>query len=115
MAFDEIKSVDNRMTDQNFANKSSQNTTNTPSNISNNEPKFKRCLIQLTPQSNEIGLSINPKIKPKHLIFSVDPLSPAYMANLRTNDIIIEINGENMRQTNFDKVRQKKNEFFDQK
>jgi C-terminal processing protease CtpA/Prc len=69
------------------------------------KPKFKRCVIQLIPEFQGLGFTLNSKIKPKYMIYSVDPNSPAHAANLRTNDIIVEIDRKNIRRVKFDKVR----------
>jgi hypothetical protein len=72
----------------------------------NYRPKFKRCTITLIPEFPGLGFTLNSKIKPKYMIYSVDPNSPAYAGNLRTNDIIVEIDRKNIRKLKFDKVRQ---------
>ena len=58
------------------------------------------------PDFNGLGFTLNSKIKPKYMIYSVDPSSPAYAGNLRSNDIIVEIDRKNIRRLKFDKVRQ---------
>ncbi len=70
-----------------------------------NKPKFKRCNVQLIPGFTGYGFNLNSKSKPKYSIFSVDPLSPAYAANLRATDVIVEIDKKNIRRLKFDKVR----------
>ena len=52
------------------------------------------------------GFALNPRNKPKFSIYSVEPDSPAYSANLRANDVIVQINKQNIRRLKFDKVRQ---------
>ena len=71
-----------------------------------NKPKFKRCNVQLLEGSKSYGFTLNSKVKPKYMIFSVDPNSPAYAANLRTTDVIVEIDGKNIRRLKFDQVKQ---------
>jgi predicted metalloprotease with PDZ domain len=82
------------------------------------KPKFKRCLVVLPqqsdssssslphPQAKGYGFTLNSKVKPKYMIFSVDPVSPAYAANLRATDVIVEINKKNIRRLKFDQVKQ---------
>jgi len=80
------------------------------------KPKFKRCLVVLPqqsdstslphPQAKGYGFTLNSKVKPKYMIFSVDPASPAYAANLRATDVIVEINKKNIRRLKFDQVKQ---------
>ena len=74
--------------------------------INDSKPKFKRCIVHLKPKFNGYGFYLNSNSQPKYSIFSVDPLSPAYAANLRTNDVIVEIDKKNIRRLNFDKIRQ---------
>ena len=74
--------------------------------VDSGKPKFKRCNVQLLPEYSGYGFTLNSKSKPKYSIFSVDPLSPAYAANLRTTDVIVEINRKNIRRLKFDKVKQ---------
>ena len=40
------------------------------------------------------------------MIYSVDQNSPAYKANLRETDVIVQIDGKNIRKLKFDKVKQ---------
>ena len=40
------------------------------------------------------------------MIYSVEPCSPAYNANLRANDIIMEINKKSIRRLKFEQVKQ---------
>jgi len=67
--------------------------------------KFKRCTIKLQPTDPNFGFTLNSKIKPKYMIFNVENDSPASKANLRTSDVIVEINKENIRRFKFDKVK----------
>jgi C-terminal processing protease CtpA/Prc len=69
------------------------------------KPKFKRCTIKLE-SNNNFGFTLNSKVKPKYMIFAVEPASPAYAANLRTSDVIVGIDGKNIRRLKFDKVKQ---------
>lgn len=70
------------------------------------KPKFKRCDVQILPDFKGFGFAINSKIKPKFMIYSVDQNSPAYKANLRETDVIVQIDGKNIRKLKFDKVKQ---------
>ena len=82
------------------------------------KPKFKRCLVILPPlpaASEEdsssapvkgYGFTLNSKVKPKYMIFSVDPQSVSYAANLRATDVIVEIDKKNIRRLKFDQVKQ---------
>lgn len=72
----------------------------------NGKPKFKRCIVQLIPEFKGYGFTLNSKVKPKYMIFTVDPDSPSYAANLRATDVIVEIDKKNIRRMKFDKVRQ---------
>lgn len=69
------------------------------------KPRFKRCTIRLQPDNPNYGFTLNSKIKPKYMIFAVEQDSPAYAANLRTSDVIVEVNGENIRRYKFEKVK----------
>ncbi len=40
-------------------------------------------------------------VKPKHSILGVEENSPAWLANIRKLDVIIEINGENVRRIDY--------------
>ena len=63
-------------------------------------------MIQIIPEYPEgFGFTLNSKIKPKFSIFSVDPDSPAYAANLRPTDVIIQINQINIRKLNSYEVK----------
>lgn len=81
-------------------------TRSVSSNIGGYRPKFKRCNVQLLPDFNGYGFAINSKIKPKFMIYSVDQNSPAYKANLRETDVIVQIDNKNIRKIKFDKVKQ---------
>jgi hypothetical protein len=70
------------------------------------KPKFKRCNVQLLPDFNGYGFSLNSKLKPKYMIYSIDTNSPAYKANLRQSDVIVQIDKKNIRRLRFDKVKQ---------
>ncbi|RNA05783.1 Na(+) H(+) exchange regulatory cofactor NHE-RF2-like [Brachionus plicatilis] len=90
----------------NLANVSSKSVGNLSSIPAAELPKFKRCVVQLIPEYSEgFGFTLNSKLKPKYTIFSVDPDSPAYAANLRPTDVIVEINKKNIRRLKFDKVK----------
>ena len=90
----------------NLANVSSKSVGNLTSIGHGELPKFKRCVVQLIPEYPEgFGFTLNSKIKPKYTIFSVDPDSPAYAANLRPTDVIVEINKKNIRRLKFEKVK----------
>jgi C-terminal processing protease CtpA/Prc len=69
------------------------------------KPKFKRCNVQILPDFKGYGFAINSKIKPKFMIYTVDPQSPAYKANLRESDVIVQIDNKNIRKMSFDKVK----------
>lgn len=63
-------------------------------------------MVQLIPEYPEgFGFTLNSKIKQKYTIFTVDPDSPAYAANLRPTDVIVEINKKNIRRLKFEKVK----------
>lgn len=66
--------------------------------------RFKRCLLKRLPEFNAYGFVVTPNQKPKYSIYEVDVNSPAYHANLRKTDVIIEVNKVNIRQMKFDKV-----------
>ena len=75
------------------------------------KPKFKRCMVVLPTETSHLqakgyGFTLNSKVKPKYMIFSVDPASPSYAANLRATDVIVEINKKNIRRLKFDQVKQ---------
>ena len=63
------------------------------------ETIFKRCHIKAAPPYKGYGFRLfrATKVKPKHMVFSLDPNSPAYAANLRETDVIIEVEGVNVR------------------
>lgn len=63
---------------------------------------FKRCFLKLLPNFDGFGLTVSPNLKPKFSIYEVELNSPAYRASLRKNDVIIEIDGVNIRQYKFD-------------
>lgn len=69
--------------------------------------RFKRCNIQLPPdaENQSFGFTLNSKVKPKYMIFSVDQGSPAYNANLRSSDVIVAVDQTNIRRLKFDKVK----------
>ena len=70
--------------------------------------RFKRCKIQLNPLDGVIqsfGFTLNSRVKPKYMILDLDQESPAYKANLRTNDVIIAIDGQNIRRLGIEKVK----------
>jgi C-terminal processing protease CtpA/Prc len=69
-------------------------------------PRFKRCVIRKSPDFNGYGFTLNLKAKPKFIVYSVDSKSPAYASGLRETDIIVEIDGKNIRKQKFEKVRQ---------
>jgi C-terminal processing protease CtpA/Prc len=77
-----------------------------PQYSSRNEPKFKRCRIELDPSFDGFGFGLNPRLKPKYTVFRVDPSSPAYAANLRATDVIVEVDSKNIRRFKFEKVTQ---------
>ena len=44
-------------------------------------------------------------MKPKYSIYTIDTSSPAYKANLRETDVIVQIDKRNIRRQKFDKVK----------
>ena len=71
--------------------------------LKNFKPKFKKCMIK-TSQRYGFGLFTNPDIKPKHMVFRLEIDSPAYKANLRELDVIVEINKVNVRRKTINEV-----------
>ena len=49
-------------------------------------------------------MTLSSKSEPKHSFIQVKYDSPAYKANLRTHDVLVEINKVNIRQLKNDKV-----------
>lgn len=70
--------------------------------IKKEEKYFKRCEIILQNNDLSLGLHFNEKIKPKFIICDVEPNSPAGQANLKKTDIVIGINGINIRRVSFE-------------
>ncbi len=70
------------------------------------KPKFKSCNVVLLPDFQGYGFTLNSKIKPKYTIYTIDPNSPAYKANLRESDVIVQIDKKNIRRQKFDKIKQ---------
>jgi hypothetical protein len=68
-------------------------------------PKFKRITINASPNYQGFGFTINSQVKPKYMIFDVDVGSPSEMAGLEKMDVLIEVNGKNIRRSSFEKVR----------
>ena len=48
---------------------------------------------------------MNSQVKPKYSIYTIDTSSPAYKANLRETDVIVQIDKRNIRRQKFDKVK----------
>ena len=86
-------------------NSSSKSVTDLQS-TSGYKPKFKRCNVQLLPDFKGFGFTLNSKVKPKYMIYSIDINSPAYKANLREKDVIVQIDKKNIRKSRFEKVKQ---------
>lgn len=63
------------------------------------KPFFKRCTVELSEGEKSFGFKLftDPIVKPKHMIFAVDPRSAAFSANLRETDVVLEINDKNVR------------------
>jgi C-terminal processing protease CtpA/Prc len=72
---------------------------------SNNKHKFKCSMIQLPSKCNDWGFVFSINMKPKYMIYSVDAESSAYSANLRVNDVIVQIDGHYVRNMKHDKVK----------
>jgi hypothetical protein len=68
------------------------------------QPKFKLLQINSSPHYQGFGFKINQKVKPKYTVIDVVKNSPADMARLEKMDVIIEINGKNIRRSSFKKV-----------
>lgn len=68
-------------------------------------PKFKRCNLELIEGFKGFGFTINSKMTPKLTIFDVEPGSPAQLAGIKKNDVLVEVNKKNVRRTAFEKVR----------
>lgn len=94
----------------NLTSNSSKSVTNLPSS-SLGKPKFKRCKVQLLPDFKGYGFTLNSKMKPKYSIYTIDPNSPAYKANLRETDVIVQIDNKNIRHQNYETVVQFLNVF----
>jgi len=90
----------------NLVSSSSKSTSNLPSSAGLGKPKFKRCNVMLLPDYKGYGFTLNSKIKPKYSIYTIDPNSPAYKANLRETDVIVQIDKKNIRRQKFDKIKQ---------
>jgi hypothetical protein len=67
-------------------------------------PKFKRLRIDRSPTFAGFGFKINKKIKPKYTAYDVANSSPAAWAGLTKMDVLIEINGKNIRRLSFETV-----------
>ena len=67
---------------------------------------FKRCTMTIVPGQESFGFSLSDSKDPKHTIFAVLPNSPAFKANLRKNDVVIEINGVNIRRRKFEQLKE---------
>jgi C-terminal processing protease CtpA/Prc len=65
------------------------------------EIRFKRCNLKRLPHVDAFGFIVTPQAKPKYSIYQVDLDSPAYKANLRKSDVIIEVNKQNIRRMKF--------------
>ena len=76
----------------NLASGSSKSVTNLQS-TSLSKPKFKRCNVQILPDFKGYGFTLNSKVKPKYSIYTIDSNSPAYKANLRETDVIVQNGG----------------------
>lgn len=74
------------------------------------KPKFKRCNIQLSHGIKDFGFSFDQTSKTKYMINTIEINSPAFRANLRKDDVIIQINGRNIRQLNPINVKEILNE-----
>lgn len=74
--------------------------------LKNFKPKFKKCLIKTEHPSHKYGFGIftNPDIKPKIMVFRIAVDSPAYRANLRELDVIVEIDKVNVRRKTINEV-----------
>jgi hypothetical protein len=84
---------------------STRSASNLPTYTGAN-PRFKRCTIKTVEGFNGFGFTLNSKVKPKFMVFSVDPQSPSYAANLRDQDVIVQIDRKNIRRIKFDKVKE---------
>ncbi len=69
-----------------------------------NDNRFKRCFLTLLSDYEGFGFTITPSSDPKLSIIEVDENSPAYKANLRKDDVIIECDKVNIRRFKFDEV-----------
>ncbi|RNA05782.1 Na(+) H(+) exchange regulatory cofactor NHE-RF1 [Brachionus plicatilis] len=80
--------------------------TNSVKNDDDENKIFKRCVVSLNPEYPEgFGFTLNSEIEPKFTIFTVETDSPAYAANLRASDVIVEIDKKNIRRSEFEKVK----------
>ena len=75
---------------------------------------FKRCFIRFAPGFEGFGFVLNSKIRPKYSIVEIDADSPVSRANLKVGDIIIEIDGKNIRQMEFKQVKKLLDNSYDQ-
>ena len=67
--------------------------------------KFKKCYIIIPPLWNKrFGFGLTSNSKPKYSIGQVDFNSPAYQANIRVQDVIVQIDGTNIRQFKYEEI-----------
>lgn len=73
-------------------------------------PKFKRCDLYLDDAGDDVtakfGFTLNSKTTPKYMIFRVDHGSPAHSASIEERDVLIEVDGVNIRRVKHSKVVQ---------
>ena len=82
-------------------------TNNMNDSIPNTNIRYKRCKINLSKDSESgYGFTMDSKLKANHMIYSVEPCSPAYNANVRDTDIILEINKINIKRFKHEQVKQ---------
>lgn len=90
----------------------SKESPSSPS-ISSSKAHFKRCFVHFIRDFEGFGFVLNSKVKPKYSIVEIDSSSPAFKANLRADDVIIELNGLNIRHMEFAKVKELLNDSYE--
>ena len=68
--------------------------------------KFKKCQIIIPPswKNKGFGFGITSNSDPKYTIANIEFNSPAYQANLQVQDVIVQIDGTNIRQFKYEEI-----------